>query len=222
MLAYAANAPRHAERRSSPHAMLVVISVHVAVVAAVMSAKMDLPTRLKDGPLEIIFVPAAKDPPPQPVIEPRVPQSRRPSAIDRPPQQIPLPPTGSLPTVDATPSLPNFDAMIGSTASVRPSIDPLPAPVRTEARLLTPAAELKPPYPHSKLLTEEEAVLKLRLTIDERGRVVAVEPLGRTDRVFLEAARRHLITHWRYKPASEGGRAIPATTVITLRFQLDG
>lgn len=222
MLAYAANAPRHAERRSSPHAMLVVISVHVAVVAAVMSAKMDLPNRLKDGPLEIIFVPAPKDPPPRPVIEPRLPQPRQPSAIDRPLSQVPLPPTGAQPSVDAAPSLPSFDAMIGSTGNIRPSIEPLPLPVRTEARLLTPASELKPPYPQSKLLTEEEAVLKLRLTIDERGRVVAVEPLGRTDRVFLEAARRHLLAHWRYKPASEGGRAIPATTVITLRFQLDG
>lgn len=222
MLAYAANAPRHAERRSSPQAMLVVISVHVAVVAAVMSAKMDLPTKLKEGPMDIFFVPVPKEPPPRTMIEPRVPQPPRQSTIDRPPQQVSLPPTGSQQTVDATPSLPSFDAMIGSTGNVRPSIDPLPMPVRTEARLLTPASELKPPYPQSKLLAEEEAVLKLRLAIDERGRVVAVDPLGRTDRVFLEAARRHLITHWRYKPASEGGRAIPTSTVITLRFQLDG
>lgn len=222
MLAYAANAPRHAERRSSPHAMLVVISVHVAVVAAVMSAKMDLPIRIKDGPMEIFFVPVPQEPPPRTMIEPRLPQPPRQSTIERPPQQVPLPPVGTQLIVDATPSLPNFEAMIGSTANVRPSIDPVPVPVRTEARLLTPVSELKPPYPQSKLLTEEEAVLKLRLTIDERGRVVAVEPLGRTDRIFLEAARRHLIAHWRYKPASEGGRAISATTVITLRFQLDG
>jgi len=40
--------------------------------------------------------------------------------------------------------------------------------------------------------------------------------------VFLEAARRHLIAHWRYRPASEDGRAIASTAVITLRFQLDG
>lgn len=222
MLAYAANAPRHAERRSSPHAMLVVISVHVAVIAAVMSAKMDLPAKLTKGPVEIFFVPAPKEPPPETVIEPRLPQPPRQSTMDRLPKQMPLPPTGSQPTVDATPSLPSFDAMVGSTGNVRPSIDPLPLPAHTDARLLTPASELKPPYPQSKLLTEEEAVLKLRLTIDERGRVVAVEPLGRTDRIFLEAARRHLLAHWRYKPASEGGRAIPTSTVITLRFQLDG
>ena len=36
-------------------------------------------------------------------------------------------------------------------------------------------------------------MLRLRLTIDARGRVVAVEPVGRADRAFLAAARRHLL-----------------------------
>ena len=70
--------------------------------------------------------------------------------------------------------------------------------------------------------SEEEAVLRLKLTIDERGRVIAVEPLGRADRAFLDSARRHLIAHWRYRPATEDGRAVSSSAVITLRFQLDG
>jgi protein TonB len=57
--------------------------------------------------------------------------------------------------------------------------------------------------------------------IDERGRVVAVDPIGRADGIFLAAARRHLIAHWRYKPAMEAGRAVASTLVVTLRFQLD-
>jgi protein TonB len=65
-------------------------------------------------------------------------------------------------------------------------------------------------------------LLRLRLTIDERGRVVAVEPVGKSDRVFLEAARRYLVAHWRYRPASEDGRAVATSIVIALRFQLDG
>ena len=103
--------------------------------------------------------------------------------------------------------------------------DPLPRPTviaRNDATLLTPAWDLKPPYPASKIASEEEAVLKLRLTIDERGRVIAVEPIERVDPAFLDSARRHLLSHWRYKPAIEGGRPIVSTTVIRLRFQLDG
>jgi protein TonB len=49
-----------------------------------------------------------------------------------------------------------------------------------------------------------------------------VEPIGRADRVFVDAARRHLIAHWRYSPATEDGRAVASTKTITLRFQLDG
>jgi periplasmic protein TonB len=68
---------------------------------------------------------------------------------------------------------------------------------------------------------DEEAVLRLRLSIDERGRVVAVEPLGRADPAFLAAARRHILRAWRYQPAMEGDRAIASSTVITLKFELD-
>ena len=71
------------------------------------------------------------------------------------------------------------------------------------------------------MASDEEASLRLRLSIDARGRVVAVEPVGSADRAFLAAARRHLLAHWRYQPATEDGRAVASTTVITLRFELD-
>jgi protein TonB len=95
-------------------------------------------------------------------------------------------------------------------------------PINSGPQLLTPPSELKPAYPPSKLDNGEEATLRLKLTIDASGRVVAVDPVGRTDPVFLEAARRHLIAHWRYKPAIEGGRAVASSEVITLRFELNG
>ena len=94
--------------------------------------------------------------------------------------------------------------------------------VKLGPRLATPASELRPAYPPSKLASEEEAVLRLRLTIDANGRVTAVDPVGAADRAFLEAARRHLIAHWRYKPATEDGHAVASSAVITLRFVLDG
>jgi protein TonB len=96
----------------------------------------------------------------------------------------------------------------------------VPAPVRVGPRFATPADAVRPPYPASKIESDDEAVLKLKLSIDPRGRVVAVEPVGRADPAFLAAARRHLIAHWRYKPATEDGRAIASSTVITLRFEL--
>lgn len=220
MLAYAASRPRVAASRQSPNAMLAIIVGHIALVAVVMSAKMELPPIIRNTPIDIFTVPKPKDPPPPD------PQAQRPvrqpvsSTIDQPQRQVPTPPTQ---TVDSNPSLPNFDDLIGSKTNLQPRNDPvMTQPVRIDPRLLTPSSELKPPYPPSKLASEEEAVLRLRLTIDERGRVVAVEPVGRADRAFLDSARRHLIAYWRYRPATEDGRAISSLAVITLRFQLDG
>lgn len=216
MLAYAANRPVAGARRSSPNAMLIVVAAHVAVVALVMSARMDLPRRIIEPPLIIdtIKVPS----PPEP-IAPRARQAPRDSALDQPRQQVPT----NLAGTDFTPTpVPSFDGLIGPRLDPQPRVDPtMPSPVKVEARLLTPASELKPPYPRSKLLNEEEAVLKLRLTIDEHGRVIAVAPVGAADPAFLDAARRHLTAHWRYQPASEDGRAVASVTVVTLRFQLD-
>jgi protein TonB len=220
MLAYYASRPRVAASRQSPNAMLAIIVGHVALVAVVMSAKMELPPRVFDPPIKIDLI-HDDDPPPPADIRPEVPMPPRSSALDRPPPQV-LTPPASAQTVDSNPLLPNFDDLVGPR-NVPPRTDPTPTlPVRVAARLLTAPSDLKPPYPPSKLASEEEAVLRLKLTIDERGRVIAVEPVGRADRAFLDSARRHLIAHWRYRPATEDGRAVSSSAVITLRFQLDG
>lgn len=222
MLAYAANCPAPVERRPYPNAMLVIIAVHVAAIAALMSAKMDLPGIIKGPDTTVFWVPKPKDPPP-----PTPPAAPTPRPTDSTLAKVetitPLPvrdnPTGPTPSTGF-----NTGILGGGNSLVIPEVKPLPKPypVKLGAQLLTSGEELKPPYPAAKLMTEEEASLTLRLTIDERGRVVGVEPVGRADRVFLEAARRHLLAHWRYRPASEDGRAIASTAVITLRFQLDG
>jgi len=219
MLAYAASRPAPVERRPHPNAMLAIIAAHVAVVAAVMSAKMDLPHRFFPKPTTVIFVPTPKDPPPNPQ-NPRTPQGRN-DTIDQTRPVVPTLPQGADPfdTGPITPPNPG-QVLVGSTGSIE-----LPLPhtvVKLGPQLATPASELKPPYPPSKLITEEEATLRLKLMIDERGRVIAVDPVGNADRTFLEAARRYLIAHWRYKPATEDGRAVGSSMVITLRFQLDG
>jgi protein TonB len=120
--------------------------------------------------------------------------------------------------------LPKIGDLLGPVTQPLPQVEPQSVPMAaapTLALLLTPPSELKPPYPQSKLLTGEEATLKLALSIDEHGRVVAVEPVGPADKVFLDAARRYLIAHWRYRPATLDGRPVASNLTITLRFELD-
>ena len=61
----------------------------------------------------------------------------------------------------------------------------------------------------------------LSLTIDARGRVTSVTAVGAADGAFLEAARRHIVRHWRYQPASESGTAVASTITVSLTFTLE-
>jgi periplasmic protein TonB len=224
MLAYAAHRPVAAKRESSPNILLLVVSAHVALIAAVMSAKMDLPARFHREPP--ITIDTYKEPPPPPPMNVRPPRTPRPHVVAPIDNPIPL---VKAPHAESTPARTDPDPRPGTLigggrVGTIPYIPerPVTAPIHHDPRLLTPSSELKPPYPVSKLASEEEATLQLRVTIDDRGRVIAVDPVGYADRIFLDAARRYMIAHWRYEPATEGGNPIMTTTVITLRFQLDG
>ena len=219
MLAYAAHRRRIAQRHSAPHVMLAIIAGHVGLIAVVMSAKMDLPERIFHPPTIITPIPLPEPPPPNQPAPKAQPTPSPP--ITRTPAIVPVP-QPRLDQLDPVriPSIPSFPA-VRPTPNPEPRIAPVPAPVRVGPRFATPAHAVRPPYPASKIASDEEAVLRLKLAIDPRGRVVAVEPVGRADPAFLAAARRHLLTHWRYRPATEGGRAIASSTVITLRFELE-
>lgn len=223
MLAYAAKRPVAGKRESSPNALLVVISVHVALLAVVMSAKMDVPGRIMRSP-PLINV-AVMTPPPPNRPQPKQPQPQlKTHDIDQPVAKVPVPRPDPQPNVATSDPTSGAVALGGGGTAVLPEIpQPLPtAPIHHDPRLLTPASDLKPPYPAAKLAAEQEATLRLRLTIDDRGRVIAVDPVGYADRAFLESARRYIIAHWRYDPASDGPRAVASTITVTLRFQFDG
>ena len=223
MLAYAASRPATVERRPYPNALLAIIALHVAALAAVMSAKMDIPI-LKGSKTTIFWVKPPETPPPTANPDTRAPRPQpqdTPVTVTRPERQveIALPQDPPLPGGGTLVSGPPAGQIAANIPTYRP---PAPSVVKLGPTLLTSGEALKPPYPSSKLVTEEDASLTLRLAIDERGRVVGVQPVGRVDRVFLDAARRHLIANWRYRPASEDGRPTASSAVITLRFQLDG
>lgn len=216
--------PHFAERKAAPRTLVIIVAGHAALLAAVMTAKIDFTKPFIPQVTEVVNVPLPKDPPPLPP-EPQKQTETQPaiSTIDQMPVIVPIPPIDNAPSLDRTPmpTLPFPDPVIGS--GQLPRVDPpaQPAPVKTGPRFATPDHRLRPPYPDAKRERDEEASLRLRLSIDARGRVVAVEPVGDTDPQFLASARKHLIAHWRYEPATEDGRAVASSTVITLRFQLD-
>ena len=218
MLAYAANRPVVGKAPSSPPAMLLIISAHVALIALVMSAKMEFQAKPPKQP-PLINVPIDSPPPPNATAKPK----HSPTPPINATQPNVLLPHQDPVQIDTGPTVDPGVAVGGGTANGIPQFPTqLIAPIHHEPRLLTPLDQLKPPYPESKILSGEEARLQLRLTISESGRVTAVDPVGAADRVFLDAARKYLIGHWRYSPATDDGRAVVSSVVISLRFQLDG
>jgi protein TonB len=221
VLAYAANRQQAAVRRPSPKTLLLVAAGHVVAVALLITARTEIQQQINHKPIVVKLI---REPPPPPahVVKPRVTQPPHQSTLPQPLPPIPMP---QMPTAEPTPQVPNIGNLVGAGTQPPATSEPqarVATPAPTPAWLLTPTSELKPPYPESKLLTGEEATLKLRLSIDEHGRVVAVDPVGPADRTFLDAARRYLMAHWRYSPATQAGRPVGTSLVVTLKFQLDG
>ena len=227
MLAYATH--RRARRRVSPATLGLILGGHAVALALLITAKMDvtiLPRAPDTKTYDVLPPPPPEPAPPPPQRQQRQAELPPPpdSFIERTPPVIPLPQPG--PTFDIGPSanqvVPDIGPLLDTPLEPPAKADPIPLPpVRVAARAATPADLLRPPYPDSKRRSEEEAVLRLRLSIDERGRVTGVEPVGSADPAFLAAARSHLTRHWRYKPATEDGKAVASTLTITLRFELE-
>ena len=221
-----ASTPSFAEHRRHPKALLFIVGGHAVLIAAVMTAKMEIVQPFVPTTTLINFIDSVKPPPPPPPPKPQpeVKQQVQPrnSSVDQPQKvvQIPSQPTDTQFVDLKLPPLPPIDRIGDGVISVPPVV-PKIDPVRVAAVFNTPDYLLRPPYPADKQRLEEEGTLRLRLSIDERGRVVAVEPVGNVDRSFFESARKHLLSKWRFKPATEGGRAVPSSTVITLRFELE-
>jgi protein TonB len=220
MLAYAANAPRPAGRSGSPRTLALILIGHAALIAAVMSAKMGVIHVDGVTPTEVFNIPI--DPPTPPEPKPPEAQPNQPSFIERPVTLIDVPQvTQTLPIDRGPPIVPWSPPVIGDGPPLPPANPVKATPVRVAAIFSTPENAIRPPYPTSKIRLQEEATLRLRLSIDARGRVTSVEPVGAADPEFLAAARRHIIRSWRYKPATEDGAGVASTIVITLRFQLE-
>jgi len=217
MLGYAIET-RPARRKASPTTLALIAAGHAALILAVMSSRMDLPARFVDKPPKVYSIPLPKDPPripPEPLKPATTPRAATQVPLDRPIVIVPI----RLPERPINLDLPL--TISGDSGHFGIPTDPPRPLARVGPKIATPDSVLRPPYPEAKRRLEEEAVLRLRLSIDERGRVRSVDPIGAADPMFLASARNHLIRHWHYTPASEGGRPVVSSIIINLRFELD-
>ena len=210
------------ERRPlSPTGIALVLALHGAGLAALATWKMEVFVP-KIPATKIYHVPEPPAPPPEPE-----PPSNPKSQPDPMPAPTRVPRIVELPRLpDVVPALPDpvviadpspvagSGAGEGTTAKSIP-----PPPLRVEAQL-DPKSERQPPYPSSEQRLEREGKVTVRLSIGADGRVKSVARIRATSDAFFEATERHALRHWRFRPATVDGRAVPSEKVQTVLFRL--
>src|SRR5690348_16739075 len=112
MLAYAANRPVAGKRPSSPSAMLLIVSAHVALIAVAMSAKMEIDRRHPFEGTMILVPPAPPPPPPTGTTAKRTRTETLNPRPTRPNTETELPPLGGE-TVGGDQASPGGDVVTG-------------------------------------------------------------------------------------------------------------
>lgn len=101
------------------------------------------------------------------------------------------------------------------------SVEPAPAVAGPAPMTLEYAAAPPPPYPRDALRNGDEGLVMLQVLVDVDGRpleVVVAEGSGH--RELDQAARRHVLANWRFRPATRDGRAVQAIGLVPVEFSL--
>jgi periplasmic protein TonB len=203
-----------AQKRRSPTGFILVVAGHAAALTAWALYKVPQYLLPPTPPIKLIRIYTPPPPPPNPVEQPPRPQ---PSTLTVPP--TPLPPLPSFPTIPEQPAQTQFDPRPIADEPVRIARVEVPRPViRRDAEMVM--RDLQPPYPTAEIRAQRDGSVRVRVTIGTDGRVIAVERLSATSDAFWRATREHALGSWRFRPATEDGRPVQTTRVMTVTFRI--
>jgi protein TonB len=226
------------------------VGLHTAVIAwagiAIRGETPEMEVRLPVAAMEVTLMappePVASAPPPPPAPEPEVAEPTPdavPEALPPPPPAVaddpvvPPPPKkkprkivkATRPTVaprDAeAPVAPTPVAAVGPVSSPVPSAAPV-----AEAPLIPPdvkAAYLgnpRPPYPLVARRRGMEGVVLLRVLVAPDGHVASIDVARGSGFPVLDRSALDAVRDWRFRPASQGGKAVEALVEVPIRFSL--
>lgn len=144
-----------------------------------------------------------------------------------PPQPISVhlvAPRPSLQDVSVVPLVLSEDGEAAAATAQAPA-PPTTAPSRGDQ---VPTADLElqcperkaPVYPPAARRQRQQGEVRLRIELDERGRVDSVQVVGSSGSRQLDDAARAAIQSWRCQPAQRDGRGVRAVAMQTLAFIL--
>ena len=117
-------------------------------------------------------------------------------------------------------TLPADDVVVPSTDTAVNDIAPPSGPV-TGLRLEYATAP-SPPYPRDALIAGLQGTVLLQVLVDVDGRPVQVDvERSSGHRVLDDAARRYVLRHWMFRPATKDGRPVQAVGLVPIAYSLD-
>jgi protein TonB len=214
--------PGYASHRS-PTALAAAIALNggvIALLAAIPAAQILIH---RDPPLRTTSIELAPPPPPvREQIKPR-PQTNPAQKAADPIRTLPDPfvpetivPTGGDPIAagDFGKSLPVVESGLEQT----PPHVPVFVSAKPDPRY---ADAFHPDYPPALRREGLEGSVTVRIMIDERGRVVAVELVRATNPAFFTETKRQALAEWRFRPAMRDGAAVRTEQAMTVHFRLE-
>ncbi len=180
-----------------------------------------MPTMVKVAPALTVYVPVDRPKPPLPPPPIEVPVQTQQTRTAQPTNPVGAPPLQTPTAVDQVVvdqgTLPADTAVEVPTQAT--DMAPPSGPVAGIAlRYLSAAA---PPYPRDALRAGIEGTVMLKVLVDIDGRPIAVD-IHRSSgsRKLDDAARRFVLANWRFEPAMQDGRAVQATGIVPIDFNL--
>lgn len=179
--------------------------------------------------------PKKEEPPPPPPTTPPPKPKVIPKAKPQPAQQAvpePLKPTDTPPPEPVGLDADSFGSGSGGPAyamgttqmgtpgeAARAVAEPPPKPLLMEEARAR-ADNAKPRYTERARRMAIEGLMVIETDVDARGRVTRAIVRGKLEPILDESARRTVLG-WRYEPATLGGRPIPSTKWVRIRFELE-
>jgi len=195
----------------------LAVAIHVLAIGILLIPSTWEPPA-KPAPRELVVVPDHIKPPepvvpdPPPLVPPKDPiqQPMRP-VVQREPVTTPLPDAG--PVFDTG----DIEAVPTDDGQVVDSFEPGPPALTTLAYDVYPA----PRYPRPSLQKGHTGTVLLMVLVDEQGwpKEVLVEKSS-GHRELDRAARDQVLAKWRFHPARQQGRAVPAYALVPVDFRL--
>lgn len=208
-----AYSPSMQSKHASITSLLLVISLHAGVLAAVvMAPSTPKPIEVVTPSIQGAIVMAAPEEPPPPPLEPPPPPEPKP--VPKPKPLPKAPPSERAVKAPEPPPPPPIEPRPQQQQEPQPS--PVVPPNADASELNNPA----PAYPNLSRRLGEKGTVTLEILVRANGTVGAVNIKRSTGYKRLDDAAIKAIKRWRFIPASQAGTAIDYWYEIDFEFGL--